>query len=95
MKTFLFGAVAAVGLALGAGTQDASAHWEVRKSMLWDPVLGAYVPAAQRVWVPDPVVVEPTVVYSSPAPLVVTPPVVVRPIRIGHHRHHPHPIFIR
>jgi hypothetical protein len=72
MKTFLFGALAAVGLGLALVPQQASAHWETR-------TVEGVVTTTQRVWVPDPVVVTPpTVVYRPP--VVVTPaPVVVAP----------------
>jgi len=85
MKTFLIGAVAAVGLALGVAASDASAYWVTRTSLQWDPYIGDYVAVQQRVWVPDPVIVESPVVV--PAPVVVRPvpafrvgPAIVRPV---------------
>jgi hypothetical protein len=69
MKTFLVGAVAAVGLTLGMAATEASAYWVTRVVQQWDPFLGTFVTVQQRVWVPDPVFV--------PAPVVVPRPVVV------------------
>jgi hypothetical protein len=67
MKTFLIGATAAIGLALGAAS-DASAYWVTRMVTQWDPYCGTYVSVPQRVWVPEPVYV--------PVPVVVTPRIV-------------------
>lgn len=69
MKTFLAGAVAAIGLTLGITAKEASAYWVTRVYQQWDPLVGAYVAVQQRVWVPDPVLV--------PAPIMVTQPIVV------------------
>jgi len=57
MRKLVVGAVAAVALALGFAASNASADWVTRTVYRWDPAVGGYVPVAQRVWVPDPVVV--------------------------------------
>jgi hypothetical protein len=88
MRTFLIGAVVAVGLCLAVAPQQASAHWTHRSVQQWDPVLGAYVVVRQRVWVPDvtvvpaPVVVAPPMVYATPAPVIVERHRWVRPVPV-------------
>jgi hypothetical protein len=54
MKTFLFGSVAAIGLALSFVPQKASAYWAYRTAYRWDPICCRYVAFQEPVWVPDP-----------------------------------------
>jgi hypothetical protein len=55
MKTFLFGTVAALGLAFGAMPQQASAH-EGHRHWVRRPVIVAPAPCPPRVVVPAPCV---------------------------------------
>jgi hypothetical protein len=79
MKTFLIGAIAAIGLGLIWAPTDASAYWAVRTVQRWDPFAGAYITVQKRVWVPAVAVVEPPVAYPTPV-RVVPRPVIVGPV---------------
>src|SRR5262249_41023670 len=85
MKTFLIGAVAAVGLALGVAASDASAYWVTRTSLQWDPYIGDYVAVHRRVGAPAPVTGEgplwaPAPVVAPPVPASRVAPAIVRPV---------------
>jgi hypothetical protein len=74
MRTFLVGAIAALGLSLGTLPGKASAYWAVRTAYRYDPVVAAMVPVSERYWVPDVVVAPaPTPVYYDPPPYRVYP----------------------
>jgi hypothetical protein len=61
MRKLILGGVAAVVVALGITMGNASAAWVTRTAYRWDPLIGQYVPVAERVWVPDPVIYGPSV----------------------------------
>jgi hypothetical protein len=94
MKTFLVAVVATIGLALGAGTQKASAYWVTQTAQRFDPLTATYVTIQQRRWVPDPVVVYESPVYYPPVVRVV-PPVRIVPTPIVVRLWYPRPIIVR
>ena len=64
MRKFIIGGVAAVVVALGLTASNASAGWVTRTAYRWDPACGVYIPVAERVWVPGPVVYGPGVSFN-------------------------------
>lgn len=93
MRTFLFGTVAALGLAFGMAPQQASAHWETRTTSRYDPACCRNITTTQRYWVPDCVVTPPCVEVVTPR---YCPPVHVRVHpEYRHYEHHEHHEFRR